>query len=393
MVKSLSIKEENDQYPDVMYSKKQASYLLCKLTDVAKLYKEETPTYAALNKLINIDYQAYSNNYTNTNVYFPNTHLTHSYTAINMYYECPFKYYLSKILKIDPFETNFNAEFGTVVHETLRQINESNYDFDKFYDIEVNKRSWNASDLVFLDRLKPMMKEASDAILLHKRYMVNPSFVLETKLKFPLNQYADLEGRIDKLIVLDNKFLVVVDYKSGDPKIQLDRLQDGSSLQLPTYALLAANDPVYSKFDTIGLYIHSFNNKSLTKEDLGDKLIPSYLRLSGITTTNYEYAAYLDNSITGKGTRSSFISGYAVTAKNEVKASKTNIDPQQLSDYIDVTKQLYLDADSRIRNNSFPISPKFYGDDDNACKYCPYRDICFLRTSQIRNMKGSDDDE
>ena len=45
-----------------------------------------------------------------------------------------------------------------------------------------------------------------------------------------------------------------------------------------------------------------------------------------------------------------------------------------------------------IRNNDFKISPKLENDDEN-CKYCDFKEICYLRAYQKRKINNSDGGE
>ena len=45
-----------------------------------------------------------------------NKELVLAYTNMEMYNECAFKYYLSKVLKIDIYEESFKTIIGNIVH-------------------------------------------------------------------------------------------------------------------------------------------------------------------------------------------------------------------------------------------------------------------------------------
>ena len=60
-----------------------------------------------------------------------NNELTLSYSSIDNYYKCAFKYYLNNILKIDEFEETFYTIIGSLFHYVLSKMNNDNFDLDK----------------------------------------------------------------------------------------------------------------------------------------------------------------------------------------------------------------------------------------------------------------------
>lgn len=391
MVDALHMEVIKDDYMETIYAKKQARYILCKLTDTAILYKDETPTYLALKKLIEIPYGQYNNQYTFTNVYSYNSFLKHSYTSIDNYYRCPFKYYLSNILKIDPFEGNFNSNVGLLLHEILSLQHQENVTFESLYPQIKQKYAFTKKEEVFLANLVPQFKRVFEATKLHERYMLNAQIYLEKNLDIPLNKYSVLKGTIDKMIVLDDRFLVFVDYKTGKLSLDLSRLKNGGSLQLPTYALIASSHPDFNHYTTTGLYINEVMTSELKNQDLEDNLIPSYLKLNGLSLDNIEALNALDNSLCSGG-KSEFIGGVYIKKDGSLKTQKKIINQDEMDEIINTTKKLFLDADMAIRNNIFLINPIWYSDRESGCTYCSYKDICHLRNHQIKYAEGSNKD-
>ena len=42
--------------------------------------------------------------------------------------------------------------------------------------------------------------------------------------------------------------------------------------------------------------------------------------------------------------------------------------------------------DENLRNNNFEIAPAYFSGFDHACLYCSYRDVCFVRHDQVRDL-------
>ena len=82
-----------------------------------------------------INYMSYSNKYSGVNkkdIYdYLGKKLSLSYTSINSYYECAYKYYLNYVLKLNKYEDTFDTVIGSLFHKILSLSFNDNFDFDK----------------------------------------------------------------------------------------------------------------------------------------------------------------------------------------------------------------------------------------------------------------------
>ena len=87
--------------------------------------------------------------------YFKNG-LTLSYTSMNDYYMCSFRYYLDYILKVNKYEDTFEATVGTIFHRILSICFESDIDVIRVYESEIEKSNYefSESEKFFLSILK-----------------------------------------------------------------------------------------------------------------------------------------------------------------------------------------------------------------------------------------------
>ena len=88
-------------------------------------------------------YRSYQNQFTNLDskefLDFLNHHLVLSYSAMDEYYHCGFRYYISHILKIEEENQNpFYMQVGNIFHYVLSKCLSSDFDFDKTWNEEVN---------------------------------------------------------------------------------------------------------------------------------------------------------------------------------------------------------------------------------------------------------------
>ena len=389
----LSLKENKNPFKKYFYSEDVLKYIACSLKDLNVLYKEKSSKYFATKDLVESTYNSFDNSFKGAHVFNKNSPLRLSTTQLTDYASCPFKYYLGNVLELDPFEETIDSIFGNIVHHLLeKSLTNDKYDVSSNYDKLVNES--NVSEeikILWSLNLKDQIMNMIKYIKLHNRYMKNPSFELEKRIDIKLNELTLLTGRIDKMVILDNKSLVMIDYKTGSSgDFDETYLKDGLSSQLPTYALLA-KESEYCKYSLSGLYInHIYTSKEVELKE--DELIPKYLRLSGKSLDDYSSFFNFDSTIASG--KSSFVA--SISLKEEVLQSKNNsvISKEKLDEYIKVVKDKYLEVSELIRANRFDISPCDKGKPNSrACQYCSYRDICYVRANQVRYLSSPKEEE
>lgn len=381
--------------PNKIYSKKYAEYRLGTDLDKKLYFLQDSKYIKPLESLLDIQYRKYDNQYTNADAVSLTEKIQLSYSSIDKFYNCPFAYYLNYVLKISSFEDNFYTKLGKVAHEVFQHQYENGFDFDTTFDEASKKQEWLDDDKLLLEGLKADIKKASDACVLHyKSFAINSEVKTECKLIYQLDKNTSIVGYVDKIMLLDGKDAIIVDYKTNGTSFERSKLEDGISMQLPTYAILFSNTPEYSNYNVTGLYINNVINSGFTCEKSEDEIIDSYLKLNGITLGTIDAASKIDQSILNSSRKSFFIKGVALKAKtDEFKSTKSIFIGNELEEMKAIVLNKYLEAIKKIRNNEFPIYPMAYSG-DSPCKYCEYRDICFVRNKQKHTKdKNESEDE
>ena len=122
---------------NISYSKKNDQIVLAsKLDNLIKYGITDSDLSSLYNTYNNIDYLTYNNKYHPINKddlrqYIGTLRL--SYSSINNFYKCPFKYYISNILKLDTYTTTFEAFVGSVFHNVLSKCFKDDYNIDIGY--------------------------------------------------------------------------------------------------------------------------------------------------------------------------------------------------------------------------------------------------------------------
>lgn len=380
-------KIEVKDLPDTIYSKQYAAYRLGIDKDNLIYYLQHSKCLKSLENQIDFDYRTYDNSYTNAMAVSPNDFLKLSYSSVKEYFDCPFKYYLNRILRVNIDEDTFGAKLGTLAHYIFEHQFDDNFDFEISFEEARNLQTWEPGEDLFLDRCKDDIKSACDASILHsKSYLKNPKIFTEITLQTRIESNTLLEGKIDKVITINDTDVVVVDYKTNNESFDRKKIEYGVSLQLPTYAYLLNNDDRFKDYNVAGLYINNVINNSFSYERKDDEVIDANLKLNGVTLADMETFKNVDESIVNG--KSFFVKGVNLTKNGQFKKNSSLVGKEELQQMIDLTLEKYLEASDKIRNNLFDIYPLFL-DNGGACKYCKHKDICFVKVSQ---RHGKDDD-
>lgn len=382
----LNLKECIATLPEKIYSNDMGLFLFGKAEDLNHFYKKQTVERNSLFDFFRDDlYKNYNPNFTGAVAITPTENLKHSYSSLKSYCECPFKYYLGTLLNLDPFEGNYASNKGNLAHEVLEDSFDKDFDFEASFEKHKAEFKWTPKEEMFLARFKEQTRLAVEASLLHfNSYMVKKDVLREHKFDMKITPNTDFTGKIDKIVVLDDSHLIVVDYKSGNENFDPTYLQDGYSMQLPTYSMLIHNSKEFKDYEVVGLYINSITDSSLKNKVAEDEFINSYLKLNGITVDDKEIIKKIDTTF--EDGKSKFIAGINTTKDGgfSKKAKIQNL--ETLKSYESIVTGLYNEKCFDIRSNKFQISPAYISENDNACKYCSFRDICHRKTEHYRRL-------
>ena len=371
---------------DTYYSKEVLTLIYSGLKDLEYYYKEKGDNFLKIRDVIPISYNSYSNKYTyKANAYDAYSKIRLSTTSLEKYSSCHFKFYLDSVLKLDESEESFAIITGKLAHHIFEKMREPGFDFEKEYETKLKEFSLKTSErYVLTNNIKKQILTAANAILKREQYYHNPQIYNEIKLNYPLKENTTLVGTADNLVTVDNKYVFCIDYKTGSTKFDESKLQFGLSSQLPTYSLLVKEDNRYKNLDLIGLYINNVLTTQINVKVDEEELIPSYLKLNGKTIDEVEKIMEVDSTLASS--KSSFINGVSLKKEGSLKDSKSIVNQAEFEEYRNIVKNKLLEMDKNLRENNFEIAPSYFSSFDNACLYCSYKDVCFVRHDQVRDL-------
>ncbi len=318
------------------------------------------------------------------------TPLSLSYTTLNNFFGCQFKYLASALLRLDSGQTNLSLELGQLVHDLLDCWSKTGEITDDLIDQKIDQmiliRQRSNSETYILKRMNTQVKNIIEAIQNQRDLMYYETFSSEIKLQ---KSYAPeypviLKGVIDQVLCDDNqamKACVLIDYKTGKPTLDLKKGVFGMQVQLLYYCLLWFNQ--YPDTKITGFYEQSVLHEPLKH----DKSFDQVMKLQGYTIDDIHSVNQLFKDVKQSG----IVQGLNVN-KDQMffKNSKVyNVD--QLTQMINYLENKIKSAIQSIFAGEFTINPIRVQNTDISCQYCQFTDLCYRDYRHYRNLHLNED--
>lgn len=385
----------------ISYSRNYTNLLYAKDLDNLYKFNMEGKYLKLYQNNLNIKYREYNNKFS----YIDNFKLkerledglTLSYTTLENYSLCSFKYYLSNILNLNIYEESFKTILGNITHYVLQHGLTSNIDVGKYIEKYVSE-----SDFVFKDKelfYLELLKNELEFVLAYLKRMQESSGLKNYEFEVSLTKEKVIEGInvtfkgfIDKLMYgyKNNKLTIaVVDYKTGEKSVKLDLLKYGINLQLPIYLYLLKNNEKYKDAYIAGFYIEKVLNNVLNK-DLKKSIETQKeenIRLSGFTNSDVDIIEFFDHNYKdGK-----MIKNLRFKSDGSFYASSNVLSNDEMDDLVSKIDILINNTIKSIENGEFNINPKVYKKKNISCEYCNFKDICFVQKDDEVVLEDKDE--
>ena len=340
------------------------------------------------NKHYPIKYNSYDNKYvsinTNSLYEYLNNLLNLSYTSLNDYYKCSFKYYLKYILKVDINKEIITRYIGSIFHYVLEKCLDSDLDIDSIINeyIELKDIKLSDKELFFLNKLKEELPYLINIIRKQNDYIILKKRKYEEAIEIKYHNKIDItfKGVIDK-VIYDDDIIALVDYKTGNDSVDLSLNYYGINMQLAIYLLLVSSKYKGAKF--AGFYLQHILNRISKSEDADKKDIKYKL----VGYSNYKYIDKFDKTYKD----SSLIKGLKVKNDGTYYASSKVLNDNEVNSLIELAKDKVEECIDNILSVNFDINPKNIGGVNVGCEYCDYKDICFMKNNNIKYLESKKD--
>ena len=325
---------------------------------------------------------------------------TISATELETYFACPFRRFVSYVLKV---KQNENVEpnkrmFGTFEHELLKTFIEK-------FDMNVSNVTEKQIDAFLKDKVEEIAQKTYDEKVLKRKYFLrflyneskiilknvvfeqkNSEFkpiLLEEKVFEKIFKNANLVGFIDR-VDKDKNYFRIIDYKTGKTENIKKDLYYGKKLQLFLYA-----DSIKDKLklDCAGLYYFDCRTKYLKKNQ-------NVTLFNGLTLKDNDVVEMVDGRLWQDNFRSDLI---GMSRKKNVKddefAFKNGNAVENFDFMFDYATKVSDQAIKEITENYIEAKPI-----KDECQFCPYLSICrhteddgyrVMQTVKDEDLKGN----
>ena len=338
-------------------------------------YGSKEDNFDVLNNNYDINYNSFSNKYTKIDRIMDKLNL--SYSKMQIYNKCAFKYYLTDILRLDIYEENFSALVGRMVHYVMEKcLTNNDNDSLKYANEYLKDKTFSKKETFFLEKYKQNVCALLDQVMLEKESSLFDKALYEEKIDIDYGNNIHFNGIIDKILYYirdDKTYLSLIDYKTGNDDISLKYFKYGIDIQLPIYLYLSTKltfkNPVYC-----GFYLQKFN---INDQDY---------RLVGYSNSDKDILMIADKNYDN----SKIIKGLKTLKDGSFAKSSKVLSNKVIDKIIKDTELMILTVISKIKDNNFEINPKIDNDKKISCEYCKFRDICFVKSDDYIKIESQE---
>lgn len=373
--------------------------------DVAVIYDEvyqevNDPATSILCSNYEIPYRKYDNQYQQIDPdkirqYMNEKQINLSYSALNNYYQCGFKYYLNNLLKIGNYQGNSATDIGNLFHEVLQRFEQSEFDFDTYYDQKYMQFD-DISTRFYAKKLKETLRKICKINQENKQYTQLTQILCEKKVEVVYHDPITIhfKGFIDKMMyrVIDDKtYVAIIDYKTGNPDIDLKKVDFGLSLQLPIYLYLLKHTDQFQNVVIAGFYLQKLLNETNKAGEDETESLKQSIKLQGYSTADLSVLSRFDKSYE----KSEVIKSMSMTKDGKFSSYAKVLSEEEMNALAEKVENKVKEAIDKICDAQFSINPKIYDKKNVSCDFCDFKNCCFT-TFEDRvylNGKSQDDEE
>ncbi len=341
----------------------------------------------------NILYNTYNNQYTQIpkeqlKTYLENK-LVLSYTSLERFNRCSFRYYISNILKLDTKQETFAQEIGNLFHYILSVAFQDSFDFETEWEKYHQNKIYNAKETFFLKKLKQELLFVIDTIKEQNTHseLIQEEYEQKIFKSISGNLKITFMGIVDKIKYKEENGVVyatIIDYKTGTLETHLNHSIYGIEIQLPVYLYLLKNKPGFEKVKVLGFYLQKMIQNEICNDENKDynKMKKDNMRLEGYSIDQPEMVCKFDDTYQN----SRVIKGMKISQKGFYAYSKVMCE-EKMDQLVQLVEEKIKEAANKIENAEFSINPKQIGNKLIGCEFCTYHDLCFRKSRDLVYLK------
>ena len=374
-------------------------YLLARSLDTYYKYQEKNSDFDALFQHTFIeDYQSYQNQYQQVNEDYLKEYvkgeMTLSYSSMDTFFHCPFRFYLKHILKVPEKPTGRATMIGTFFHEVLSKLYQEE-EIDTCIESSIHEiDTFTKEEQFYLEKYK---KELKEICIYLKKELERTEFeakYFEKEFEIELDETIKIRfmGVIDKIMTFtdeEDTYVIVTDYKTGNTKLDYNKVIYGLDMQLLTYLYFLKHQPMFSDMKVAGFYLQHILPTVMNYDEKKSYVLQreQFYQLDGYTRDQISLLHHLDQHYLDGG----MVKSLRVTKNNTFYSTAKVIDEETMNQLLDIVDQNIHTVVKAIQRADFKIAPIQIGnekkEDATGCMYCQYYDICFKKANDYKAVK------
>lgn len=385
----VEVKKGNIDY-SISYSSLSDSLELSHRLDNLNKFGEKSSILDLLYSNYNIPYNTYSHEFTGLNKEKLNNYIKKqkkfnlSYSTMDNYNRCAFRFYINKILCLQDNLDKFSVTLGNIYHDVLEKAIQKEIDVKEevYKYITDNQINLTNSNKFFIERTIKNIEYLVNIIKKQNSHSKLNKVDTEKYVSINIKDNINFIGFIDKIVydtINDTTIASIIDYKTYVKKPSLKYIESGIGLQLPTYMYLASSS--YKNIRFAGFYL-----QNITLDNKSDVEKEKSLKLIGYTNTDKDILEVFDDTYED----STVIDGLKVNRDGSFSSNsmKKMLSDEDINKLIDKTKDKIDETINNILNSKFDINPK-YDKENIGCEFCSYRDLCYMKEYDFKTIKTS----
>ena len=186
-------------------------------------------------------------------------------------------------------------------------------------------------------------------------------------------------------MILEDVYFSIIDYKTGKIDTSILPMKYGLNMQLAVYLYLIHYSKIFKSPIFTGIYYQNILFDHLTWSKKLDKEQEDLYLLKGYSTDDIDVLERFDK--TYKDSR--LIKSMSYNDKFG-RYSKI-LDNTTLYNLVKFTKEHINKQTDKILDRDFSIDPKVYKEKNVSCKYCKFRDLCYMNDKNIKYLDEVED--
>ncbi len=379
---------KGEPLPHIFYSQNYLNYVTSKRRD-------ELESFNALDEMLSFyyfvnqqrdDYKSFD--YTFKPINYQSKPVTLSYSKINTYQSLPFDYFAKYLLGLTEDGESEHIRYGNFVHNVLEHSTDEasfKFSFSQFLDND----SFSAKERFFIENTAPLIYLAFENYM-HYIEMTKPSVIHnEIELSATINNNIKLIGRVDRLLEFtanDQKYGMIIDFKTGSTVSNREKYQEGLDLQLPLYGVLLQNADNYQDITPIALVLNQIKAAPyvLDNEESLLRYARNALKFKGLLLGEMDMLALIEKDLSP----SPYFTALRLTKDGNLRGVVT---AEEFTNYLKIAETKVIETYDGIMNNEFPVKVKHFGR-ENSGRNSSYKHISYLPIVPDSDNAGDDDE-